>query len=268
MGQHGSSLDGQVAIVTGAGRGIGAATAVALARAGADVAVVARSEDSLKKVAEEIAATGRRAYAIAADLDDLEFVAGLPTTVADELGRLDVIVNNVGSATIKPFLETDWTDLEEAMRLNVATAHTLTRAAVPHLLGPGRSGAVVNICSTVGRVGARGFLSYGMAKAALAQYTRLAARDLAPRIRVNGVVPGSIATDNLRFVMQDDALRGRLEQATPMRRAGRPEDVADAVVYLASPASSYVTGKLLEVDGGIDTPNIDLGIPDLGTVSA
>ncbi|MGN5376920.1 SDR family oxidoreductase [Streptomyces lasalocidi] len=268
MGQQAISLDGQVAIVTGAGRGIGAATAIALARAGAHVVIVARTSDDLKRVSDETERAGRRAYMVPADLDDLEFVAGLPAQAVGEFGRLDIIVNNVGSATVKPYLDTEWSDLEHAMRANVAVAHTLTRAAVPYLLDISQPGAVVNVCSAVGRLGARGWLSYGMAKAALAHYTRLAARDLAPGIRVNGVVPGAVATDNLRFVTHDDVLRGRLEQATPMRRVGQPEDVADAIVYLASSASSYVTGKLLEVDGGIDTPNIDLGFPDLGTVPA
>jgi 7-alpha-hydroxysteroid dehydrogenase len=122
---------------------------------------------------------------------------------------------------------------------------------------------VINISSVLGRVAGRGYLAYGTAKAAVAHYTRLAAADLAPRIRVNAVAVGSVATSALDIVMTDDALRGQMERATPLGRIGAPEDVAAAVLYLASPAGGYVTGKVLEVDGGLERPNLDLGLPDL-----
>jgi 7-alpha-hydroxysteroid dehydrogenase len=115
----------------------------------------------------------------------------------------------------------------------------------------------------VGRVAGRGYLAYGTAKAALAHYTRLAALDLAPAVRVNAVAVGAVATSALDIVMNDEGLRAQMEQATPLRRIGEPEDVAAAVLYLVSPAARYVTGKVLEVDGGIDRPNLDLGLPDL-----
>src|SRR5439155_8557256 len=156
---------------------------------------------------------------------------------------------------------------------NVAVAHSLTQAAVPHLLagagggpagaGGGPAGAVVNISSAVGRVAGRGYLAYGTAKAALAHYTRLAAADLAPRVRVNAVAVGAVATSALDIVLTDDTLRGQMERATPLSRIGDPADVAAAGVYLAAPAGGYITGKIIEVDGGIDRPNLDLGIPDL-----
>src|SRR5215470_8268149 len=123
--------------------------------------------------------------------------------------------------------------------------------------------AVINISSAVGRTAGRGYLAYGTAKAALAHYTRLAAADLAPRIRVNAIAVGAAATSALDIVLTDEGLRGQLEQATPLRRIGDPREVAAAVIFLASPASGYITGKVLEVDGGIDRPNLDLGIPDL-----
>ncbi|MET9341805.1 SDR family oxidoreductase [Nonomuraea sp. NPDC003804] len=254
-------LDGQVAVVTGAGRGIGAATATALAQAGADVVISARSKDELAKVAGEIELAGRRALTVPADLSDLDEAAGLVQVAVDAFGRLDIVVNNVGSADIKSFLDTSWADLQAAFAFNVGIAHTLTRAAVPYLLD--RGGSVVNITSTVGRVGARGWLAYGTAKGGLAQYTRLAARDLAPRIRVNAVTPGAVATSVLEDVLSDDRLRAQLESLTPMRRVGVAEEIAAAVLYLASPAAAYVTGKVFEIDGGIDTPNVDFGMPDL-----
>jgi 7-alpha-hydroxysteroid dehydrogenase len=279
-------VTGQAAVVTGAGRGIGAAAAIALAQAGADVLIAARTEDQLAKVALEIEAAGRRAVAVAADLSDLDAAAGLAGTAAEAFGRLDIVVNNVGGAMPRPFLATKPRHLANAFQFNVAVAHSLTQAAVPHLLasgpigenggeGPGAGprdggqgpdagpvGTVINISSAVGRVAGRGYLAYGTAKAALAHYTRLAAADLAPRIRVNAIAVGSVATSALDIVLTDDTLRTQMERETLLGRIADPEDIAAAIVYLASPASAYITGKILEVDGGLDRPNLDLGIPE------
>jgi 7-alpha-hydroxysteroid dehydrogenase len=255
-------LDGQVAVVTGAGRGIGAATAVALAEAGADVVVSARTADDLAAVVARVEATGRRARAVVADLIDLDAVAGLAGAAVDAFGRLDIVVNNVGGTMPRPFLDTSPRRLIEAFSFNVATAHALTRAAVPHMLEAG-GGAVVGISSMMGRSAGRGFVAYGTAKAGLAHWTRLAAQDLAPRIRVNAIAVGSVATSALGVVLDDDDLRAQLERATPLRRIGDPEEVAATVLYLASGAGGYVTGKVLEVDGGIQAPNLDMGLPDL-----
>jgi 7-alpha-hydroxysteroid dehydrogenase len=126
----------------------------------------------------------------------------------------------------------------------------------------GEGGSIVNITSTMGRLADRGYAVYGTAKAALAHLTRLMAFDLAPRIRVNAVAPGAIATDALDTVLTDE-LRAAMIAATPLRRLGNPRDIAMAVLYLVSPAGSYLTGKILEVDGGIETPNLSLGLPDL-----
>jgi 7-alpha-hydroxysteroid dehydrogenase len=260
------SLTDRVAIVTGAGRGIGAASAVALAEAGADVVISARTAAQLDDVAARIEKAGRRAVVVPADLSDLDAAAGLAAAAQDELGRIDVVVNNVGGAMPKPFLDTTTRDLEAAFRFNVSTAHALTRAAVPHMLagdGDTAGGAVVNISSVIGRISGRGYLAYGTAKAALSHYTRLAARDLAPRIRVNAIAVGSVATSALDIVLTDDGLRTAMEDATPLRRIGDPTDIAATVLYLASPAGAYVTGKLVEADGGLDQPNLDLGLPDL-----
>jgi 7-alpha-hydroxysteroid dehydrogenase len=262
-------VPGRVAVVTGAGRGIGAAAAVALAEAGADVVISARTKEQLEAVAGQVEAAGRRAVIVPADLSDLDAAAGLPDAAVGEFGRLDIVVNNVGGALPRPFLATKPRHLEQAFHFNVATAHALTQAAVPHLLASGTAGeagqsaAVINISSLVGRVAGRGYLAYGTAKAALAHYTRLAAADLAPRIRVNAIAVGSAATSALEIVLDDDTMRGQMEQATPLGRIADPEEVAAAVVFLAAPASGYVTGKILEVDGGLDRPNLDLGLPSL-----
>ncbi len=260
-------VTGRVAVVTGAGRGLGAAAAVALAQAGADVVISARSADELASVAAQIEAAGRRAVVVPADLSDLDAAGALAGAAVEAFGRLDIVVNNVGGAMPRPFLATKPRHLEAAFHFNVAVTHALTQAAVPHLLAAAGEGvpasAVINISSAVGRTAGRGYLAYGTAKAAVAHYTRLAAADLAPRIRVNAIAVGAAATSALDIVVTDDGLRGQVEQATPLRRIGDPEEVAAAVIFLASPASGYITGKVLEVDGGIDRPNLDLGIPDL-----
>jgi 7-alpha-hydroxysteroid dehydrogenase len=256
------TMTDQVAIVTGAGRGIGAATAVGLAEAGADVVISARTAEQLAEVAARVEATGRRAVAVPADLSDLEAVAGLVERARDAFGRLDLVVNNVGGALPRPFLDTSPGRLEQAFHFNVATAHALLRPAVPLLVEDG-GGSVVNIASAMGRVSGRGYLAYGTAKGALAHYTRLAAADLAPRIRVNAIAVGSVATSALDIVMHSDELRTALEAGTPLKRIGAPDDIAAAVIYLASDAGSYVTGKILEVDGGIQGPNLDMGLPDV-----
>ena len=255
-------LTDRVAVVTGAGRGIGAASAVALAEAGADVVVSSRTASQLDEVAAQIERSGRRALVVPADLSDLDNVARLAIVAHETFGRLDVVINNVGGTIPNAFLDTTPEYMEEAFHFNVATAHALCRAAVPLMLESG-GGTVVNISSVMGHVSGRGYLAYGAAKAALAHYTRLAARDLAPRIRVNAIAVGSVATSALEFVVQDPETRAAMESATPLHAIGEPEDVAAAVLYLASPTSAYVTGKVLEVDGGTDQPNLDLGLPDL-----
>jgi 7-alpha-hydroxysteroid dehydrogenase len=189
-------------------------------------------------------------------------VAALASTAHDEFGRLDVVVNNLGGTYPRPLLDTTPDFLEEAFRFNVATAHALTRAAAPVMLD-GAGGAVVNVSSIMGRVSGRGFLAYGTAKGALAHLTELTAYDLAPRIRVNAVAVGSVATSALDIVLTNDELRTRMEQATPLRRIGTAEEVAATILFLSSPAGGYLTGKVLEVDGGLQAPNLDLGLPDL-----
>jgi len=163
----------------------------------------------------------------------------------------------------REFLKTNTRALEDAFHFNVSTAHALTRAALPHLLASGE-GSVVSISSVIGRVAGRGYVAYGTAKAALSHWTRLTAADLAPRVRVNAISVGSIATSALQIVVDDEGLRTAMEQGTPLRRIGEPDHIAATVLFLASPAGGYVTGKVFEVDGGLERPNLDLMLPDLG----
>jgi 7-alpha-hydroxysteroid dehydrogenase len=255
------SLVGRAALVTGGGRGIGAATAIALAEAGADVTIVARTVEQLEATAAQVRAAGRRARVAVADVNDLDRLAEVVEHAATEFGRLDVLVNVAGGAAPAALAHTSTRALEQAFHFNVSTSFELSKLAVPHMLA-GDGGSIVNITSTMGRLADRGYAAYGTAKAALAHLTRLMAFDLAPRIRVNAVAPGAIATDALDSVLTDE-LRAAMIAATPLRRLGDPRDIAMAVLYLSSPAGSYLTGKILEVDGGIETPNLSLGLPDL-----
>ena len=254
-------LTDQVAVVTGAGRGIGAATAVALAEAGADVVIASRTEAQLKEVAARVSDAGRRAHVVPVDLSSPDAAAALAATAVAEFGRLDLVVNNVGGTYPRPLLESTVDFMEEAFRFNVATAHALTVAAAPSLLETG--GSVVNISSAMGRLSGRGFAAYGTAKAALAHYTRLAAADLAPKVRVNAISVGSVSTSALEIVVGNPELKEKMESATPLKRIGEAEHIAATVVFLASRAGGYITGKILEVDGGIQAPNLELGLPDL-----
>jgi 7-alpha-hydroxysteroid dehydrogenase len=255
-------LDGRAAVVTGAGRGIGAATALALAEAGADVVVAARTPEELRRTADAIEAAGRAAHMVVADLSDLEQVANLAAAAADAFGRLDIVVNNVGGAMPRPFLQTSAEELEAAFHFNVSTAHALVRSAVPLMLEHG-GGSVVSISSVIALISGRGFLSYGTAKGALVHYTELAAQDLAPRIRVNAIAAGTIATAATEVITSDAEFRSRVEAATPLRRLGTTADVAAAVVYLASPAGAYLTGAVLDVHGGLQAPSTQQPLPDL-----
>jgi 7-alpha-hydroxysteroid dehydrogenase len=256
-------LDDQVAVITGAGRGLGAAIALAFAEAGADVVVSSRTQSELDDVAEQVRGLGRRAHVVTADLSDTDATAALAQTAVDVFSRLDIVVNNVGGTMPNMLLNTTTKDLRGAFTFNVLTAHALLTAAVPLMLEHSGGGSVINITSTMGRLAGRGFAAYGTAKAALAHYTRLAALDLCPRIRVNAIAPGSILTSALDVVASNEEMRTQLEKATPMRRLGEPADIAAAALYLASPAGAYLTGKTLEVDGGLIMPNLELPIPDL-----
>jgi 7-alpha-hydroxysteroid dehydrogenase len=254
-------LDGRVALITGAGQGIGAATARAFADAGADVALLARTPADLDSVAADVEARGRRALTVPGDVNDLAFLAAAVTRTVEELGSLDIVVNNAGGSISRPLLKTTVDQLESSFHFNVSAAFELIRVATPHLLATG-SGAVVNIGSVAGTRANRGTLAHSLTKAAVAQLTRLTASDLSPRVRVNAVLPGAIDTAALRNYVSED-IRNQMAERTAMRRNGTPEDIALAVLYLASPAAAWVTGQLLTVDGLAAEDLVPKSIPDL-----
>jgi 7-alpha-hydroxysteroid dehydrogenase len=255
-------LTDRVAIVTGAGRGLGAAIAIGFAEAGADVVICARTQEQLDEVAKAVEATGRRAVTLAMNFAEQGSAEQIVAAAEKEFGRIDIVVNNVGGSMPMPFLDTTPKIFNEAFQFNVTTAFSLTQQAVPLLLrSPGAS--VINITSTMGRVRERGYVAYGTAKAALIHMTHLLAADLAPRIRVNAISPGSIATSALEIVSGTPELKDELESKTPLGRIGLPEEIAAAALYLASDAAAYVTGKVLDVDGGIEAANLSMKLPDL-----
>lgn len=257
-------LDDRVAVVTGAGKGIGAAIATTFAAAGADVVLTARTEDDLERVAAQVAEQGRRALVVPGDVNDLGFLAELVDRSVDELGRLDVVVNNAGGSLSLPLMDTTVRQLESSFHFNVSVPFELTRLAVPHLLHQ-EGASVVNIGSTIGNRAVRGNLTHSLTKSAEGQLTRLMAVELAPRIRVNAVLPGAIETDALAWWLshQGPEAREGMVERTLMRRNGRPQDVADAVLFFASPAAEWITGKLLEVDGASAEDLLPSRLPDL-----
>ena len=255
-------MDGRVALITGAGKGIGRGIALAYAEAGADVVVASRTLADVEEVAEAARALGRRATAVACDVTERAQLEALMARTMSEHERLDVLVNNAGGAPHVPFLRTSEQVFEDALRFNLTQAFLLSRLATPHLLASGR-GSIVNISSSLGRIVGRGFVAYGTAKAALSHMTRLLAADLAPKVRVNAIAVGSTATSALEIVLDDESMHTEMVRRTPLRRLGDPADIALGALYLASPAASWVTGKVVEIDGGLEEPNLEMGLPDL-----
>jgi len=244
-------LTGKCAFVTGASRGIGRVIAVALADAGADVALVARSADGLAETAEAIAAVGRKALVIPTDVTGQEAVADAAAQAIDQLGHVDIVVNNAGGSNFMvPFRDLRLTGWDKLIQLNLSSAVYVCHAFAGHLLDRGK-GSVINVASVAGVAAAPLMTPYGAAKAALVSLTKsLAVEWAADGIRVNALCPGWTATD-LNKTLWEDPIAGPATIATvPMQRWGSPEEMAGAAIFLASDASSFMTGQALVVDGG------------------
>ncbi len=246
-------LTDKVAIVTGAGRGIGRGAALAFAEMGARVVCAARTREEIEETAEKARAFGVEAIAVPCDVMERSLLNQLVTTTMERFGRIDILVNNAGGWPPQAALRTSEEAFNMAFRFNVTSAFVLTQLVVPHMTTAG-GGAIVNISSAAGRLIQPGFAAYGTCKAALSFMTRLLACEFAPTVRVNAIAAGATLTSALESFL-DEATRHTMESMTPLKRLGLVEDIALAALYLASPASSWVTGKVLEVDGGTESTN-------------
>ena len=246
------TLAGKVAIVTGASRGLGRAMALALAEAGADVALAARSKPDLEETAHLVEGAGRRALVVPTDVTSYPAVEALVQSALGTLGRLDVLVNNSGVARVAPLVE--WTPQEWRALLDVNLGGVINgcRAAAAHLIAQG-SGKVINLSSMLGAVGLPGYTIYSATKGAIVAFTRTLGVEWARHnVQVNAIAPGWFETDRSApaFDVGDDRLAARLLRDVPARRRGRPQEIGPLAVYLASSASDFMTGQTIYLDGG------------------
>jgi 7-alpha-hydroxysteroid dehydrogenase len=256
-------LTDRVAIVTGAGKGIGRGIALGFAEAGADVVCAARTEADIEATAEAVRERGRSALAVRTDVLETEDLEALVDATLERFGRVDILVNNAGGTGPRAALETSEAMFERALRFNVTQAFLLTRLAVPKMIETANGGAVVNISSRSGDMVQTAFAAYAAGKAALNMLTRNLAAEFAPKVRVNAIGVGGTETEALSVVLTNPAIRKLFVDNTPMGRPGTVEDIAACAVYLASPASAWVTGKIFQVDGGTVSPAISVPTPPL-----
>jgi acetoin reductase-like protein len=253
-------LLGQIAIVTGASRGIGQGIATRLAREGCDLVISATSLEGLAATKAEVEALGRRCLAVACDVADRAAVFAMVERVAGEFGKMDILVNNAGIHQIKHILQITEEEFDRTMSINAKGVFFCIQAVAPHMI-KARHGKIINIASHGGKRPTPNTAHYGASKAAVISLTRSWALALAPyRINVNAVCPGAVETDMYtRLAEETEALEGlpsgefmkRMPARIPLGRAGTPEDVAGLVSFLASPDSNYMTGQAINVSGGV-----------------
>jgi 2-deoxy-D-gluconate 3-dehydrogenase len=242
-------LDGKVAVVTGAGRGLGQGAAMGFAEAGADLALV--DVVSSDETAAKVRALGRRVCQIHTNLMDRASIQPVVDQVVRELGAIDILVNNAGIIRRAPFLEFAEKDWDEVIQLNQSVVFFLSQAVAKQMVTQGRGGKIINIASMLSFQGGIRVPSYTASKSAVMGLTRLMANELAPhRINVNAIAPGYMSTDNTAPLRADEKRSAEILARIPAGRWGLPEDLQGAMVFLASAASDYVTGYTLAVDGG------------------
>ncbi len=244
-----STLTQQIAVVTGAGRGIGRAIALKFAAAGADVVCVSRTVENSEKVATEVRALGRRAWAFAVDVSDPAAIAAASEKILAEAGRVDVLVNNAGvtkDGLLMRMSEADW---DTVLNTNLRGAFLLTKAFTRAFLKQ-RSGRIINIASVIGLIGNAGQCNYAASKAGLIGFTKSVAKEFGSRgVTCNAIAPGFIETDMTAVL--DPKLKEALLKQIPLGTLGQGDDIAEAALYLAGPGGRYVTGQVLTVDGGM-----------------
>jgi len=249
------SQDGRSAIVTGGGRGIGRAIALALARQGCHVAILDLIEENAQSVKKEVEALGRRALALRVDLTQQSQVEQAVAKVLAEFGQIDILVNNAGWDKLEPFLESQPETWEKIIAINLKSILYTAKAILPHMVSRG-SGKVVSIGSDAGRGGSTGEAVYAATKGAIIAFSKSLAREMARyKINVNVVCPGLTETPLLQEVRDTSEKAHKIvdaiTRAIPLGRVGTPEDIANAVAFLASPAADYITGQTLSVSGGL-----------------
>lgn len=246
----GLSLEGKTCLVTGGSRGIGKAIALKLAEFGADVAITyARSADAANDVKKEIEALGRKAMAVQADAVDFSEAEKVVNGIVSEWGKLDVLVNNAGITKDNLILRMSEEQWDDVITTNLKSIFNYSKVVARPMM-KNRGGSIINISSVVGISGNAGQSNYAASKAGIIGFTKSYAKELASRnIRANVIAPGYITTD-MTDALDDKVLEG-IKQATPLGRAGNADEIADAVVFLASDMSSYITGETIRVDGGM-----------------
>ena len=244
-----SQLANQIAVVTGAGRGIGRAIALKFANEGADVAVVSRTQENSEKVAAEIRALGRKAWAFAVDVASAAAVNAAAEKILAECGKVDILVNNAGVTRDGLLMRMDDADWDTVLNTNLKGAFLITKAFSRAML-KARTGRVINISSVIGLIGNAGQCNYAASKAGLIGFTQSCAREFAARgVTVNAIAPGFIETDMTAEL--NDALKAEILKKIPLGQLGQADDIAAAALYLAAPSGRYVTGQVLTVDGGM-----------------
>ena len=243
-------LTGRVAIMTGAGRGLGRTMALALAAAGADLALASRTGSELESLVEEVEALGRRAIAVPTDVTSPEACEAMVAAALDGLGRLDVLVNNAGMNVRKPALELTPDEFDSVLQVNLKGYYNSARAAGRHFVAQ-RSGKLINVSSILGSVALPNQAAYASSKGAIDQLTKVLAIEWAEAsVQVNSLAPTYFETDLTRPLYEDPERKAFIEDRTPMGRWGQPHELAGAVIFLASDASNFVTGQTILVDGG------------------